>query len=395
MTPSYDRPARLDEEPGSRAAARIGARAARTRRRRQQATRLVPQALVVATLAGGTTAFVADGKSVTLEVDGAERRVYTLADTVGELLDAGGVDTGPYDRVLPAPDTGLHHGDTVTVRHARPVQLTVDGRRRTLWTTARTVDEALGRLAMPGRADVSASRGTAIGRNGLAVEVLTEREVRVVVAGRERTVRTRAATVREALREAGVDPHPEDRVSAPLDSVPRNGQRIVVEQVRTRERVRVETVPYPTVTRRDPSRYAGERVVERPGREGARRVVYRVRTVDGVRKEHQRLSVTVLREPEPQVVRVGTRPRPASVAGAEGLNWSALASCESGGRPHVTDPSGTYGGLYQFDTRTWQGVGGSGRPQDASAEEQTYRAKKLYIQRGAAPWPVCGRNLYR
>ncbi|MYW30724.1 transglycosylase family protein, partial [Streptomyces sp. SID2119] len=91
--------------------------------------------------------------------------------------------------------------------------------------------------------------------------------------------------------------------------------------------------------------------------------------------------------------RTGTRQRPASVAGADGLNWSALAACESGGRAGAVDPSGTYGGLYQFDTQTWQSLGGGGRPQDAPAAEQTYRAKKLYVQRGASPWPHCGRRL--
>lgn len=81
------------------------------------------------------------------------------------------------------------------------------------------------------------------------------------------------------------------------------------------------------------------------------------------------------------------------MVGADGLNWSGLASCESGGRPRAVDASGTYGGLYQFDTQTWRSLGGSGRPQDAPASEQTFRAKKLYLQRGASPWPHCGRRL--
>jgi hypothetical protein len=59
------------------------------------------------------------------------------------------------------------------------------------------------------------------------------------------------------------------------------------------------------------------------------------------------------------------------------------------------DPSGRYGGLYQFDVKTWHSVGGSGRPQDASAAEQTRRARRLYADRGAAPWPVCGVHLRR
>jgi hypothetical protein len=74
------------------------------------------------------------------------------------------------------------------------------------------------------------------------------------------------------------------------------------------------------------------------------------------------------------------------------LNWSALARCEAGGNPHAVDPSGRYGGLYQFDSGTWHSLGGSGRPQDASPSEQTARARKLYRQRGAAPWPACGRR---
>ncbi|MET7433156.1 transglycosylase family protein, partial [Streptomyces flaveolus] len=101
----------------------------------------------------------------------------------------------------------------------------------------------------------------------------------------------------------------------------------------------------------------------------------------------------VVRRPRAQVIKVGTKPRPPSVREADHLNWGALAACESGGRPNAVDPSGTYGGLYQFDARTWQSLGGKGRPQDASAEEQTYRAKRLYVRRGASPWPHCGTRL--
>ena len=83
----------------------------------------------------------------------------------------------------------------------------------------------------------------------------------------------------------------------------------------------------------------------------------------------------------------------ASAPANDGLNWSGLAACESGGNASAVDPSGTYHGLYQFDAGTWQSVGGSGVASQASAEEQTMRAQMLYEQRGSAPWPVCGANL--
>jgi hypothetical protein len=69
----------------------------------------------------------------------------------------------------------------------------------------------------------------------------------------------------------------------------------------------------------------------------------------------------------------------------------AIAQCESGGNPAAVDSSGTYRGLFQFDSGTWASVGGSGDPAAAPAEEQYRRAAMLYARSGASPWPVCGR----
>lgn len=73
--------------------------------------------------------------------------------------------------------------------------------------------------------------------------------------------------------------------------------------------------------------------------------------------------------------------------------WAYLRDCESGGNYKAVDPSGTYLGAYQFDQQTWESVGGSGSPVDASPAEQDYRAWLLYQQRGNSPWPYCGRFL--
>ena len=72
--------------------------------------------------------------------------------------------------------------------------------------------------------------------------------------------------------------------------------------------------------------------------------------------------------------------------------WKKVANCESSGNPRAVNPAGYYG-LFQFDKQTWRSVGGTGNPAQASAAEQLMRAKKLYAQRGASPWPVCGRFL--
>ena len=81
----------------------------------------------------------------------------------------------------------------------------------------------------------------------------------------------------------------------------------------------------------------------------------------------------------------------APTATADGLNWAALAKCESGGNPRAVNPAGYYG-LYQFSLSTWHSVGGAGNPIDASPAEQTARAQALYARGGASQWG-CGRHL--
>ncbi|MFG2927899.1 ubiquitin-like domain-containing protein [Streptomyces achromogenes] len=379
-------------EPDGRAARRRGIRGGD--RPESAVRRLLPQALVVAFLAGGTSAFVAEDKAIELSVDGHRRTLHTFADDVGELLAEEGVRVGAHDMVAPAPGTELGSGDEVAVRYGRPVLLTLDGHRRQVWTTAHTVAGALEQLGVRAEgAYLSASRSRRISRAGLALDVRTERAVTVMADGRTRTVRTNAATVREVVEEAGITLRGQDTLSVPGDSFPRDGQTVTVLRVTGRREVHEEPIPFPAVRIADPTLFQGTEVVTQPGRPGLRRTVYYVRTVNGVRQRPRPESTELVRPPRTQVVKAGTRPRPASVHDADHLDWHALAVCESGARPDAVDPSGTYGGLYQFDTRTWHGLGGTGRPQDASAEEQTYRAKKLYVQRGASPWPHCGARL--
>lgn len=347
-------------------------------------------------LAGGTAGFLAGDKAVQLSVDGHGRALHTFAGDVTALLRQQGVATSAHDLVAPGPAAELTHGDEVAVRYGRPLTVTVDGQRRRVWTTARTVDQALHQLGVRAQGSyLSASRSAPIGRRGLDLDVRTERQVTFLVDGDERTVRTNAATIGEAVAAAGIVLRGQDITSVDPRSFPRDGQRVAVLRISSREEIRDEPVQYDTERHPDASLYRGTTAVDAPGRAGLRRATYVTLTVNGVRQRPRRVASQTLRDPASRVVRFGTRQLPTSVPGADGLNWPALARCESGGRPNAVDGGGRHGGLYQFDGATWQRLGGAGRPQDAPAAEQTYRAKKLYVQRGAAPWPDCGRRLYQ
>ncbi|MEV5510895.1 resuscitation-promoting factor [Streptomyces orinoci] len=383
------------EEPAPAPAPRRGRGRKRPALNAEPLRRLLPQALVVAFLAGGTSAFIASDKAVQLSVDGTPRTLHTFADDVEELLADEGMHVGEHDIVAPGPHHDLATGDRVIVRYGRPVTLTLDGQRRQVWTTARTVDGALRQLGVRAEgAYLSSSRSAPIGRQGLNLDVRTERSLTFLVDGHERPVRTNAATVRDAIREAGIELHGEDTASVDPDSFPREGQTISIMRITGGQEVREEPIDFTTERHDDPSLAKGTQVIAQRGEKGMERVTYALRSVNGVKQKPRKIASQVVRKPRTQIIKVGTKPVPTTVKGTEGLNWAALARCEAGGRPNAVDPSGTYGGLYQFDVRTWQSLGGSGRPQDAPAGEQTMRAKKLYVSRGASPWPVCGRKLH-
>ena len=80
-----------------------------------------------------------------------------------------------------------------------------------------------------------------------------------------------------------------------------------------------------------------------------------------------------------------------TAAADSGVNWDAVAKCESGGNWAINTGNGYYGGL-QFSPATWKANGGSGMPNQASREEQIRVAENVYKTQGIGAWPTCGAN---
>jgi uncharacterized protein YabE (DUF348 family) len=341
-------------------------------------------AFVLLGLVGGLLAYAAAQKSVTLLIDGQAREVGTYAATVGEVLEDEGVPADEHDVVLPAAHQTLGDGDTVVLNRARPLRLTVDGVDREVYVTALSVDEALEQLGY--RADglvVSASRSERLPLGGMELTITTPKDVTLIADGEERVVTTTAATAGELLAEQGIELSDTDKTSLYPEQVLLDQMRLQVYRVTVKQKSVTTPIPHETVEVKDPAAFEGEETVVEDGRDGQKVTTYRVTSVDGEVVGRKKLNAQVTREPVTEKVRVGTKERPAPAD--DGLNWAAVAQCESGGNPRAVNPSGYYG-LYQFSLPTWQSVGGSGNPIDASPEEQLKRAKILYARSGPGQW---------
>ena len=356
---------------------------------------LVLQAAVVLAVVAGTTAFVTFDKTVQLSVDGRQTTVRSFARTVGDVLDSRGISVGEHDLVVPSPSTPLADRSRIVVRFGRPLDLTVDGRETRVWTTAQSVDEAMALMGLrTDRAYVSASRYEPIGRSGLSLAVRLPHEVTFLADGRRVEVTTTAPTVGDALAAAHLSLRKQDTVDADLGSYPQDGQVISLTRIDGRNVTQQLPIAFSIVRQDSADMFKGDTTIEKAGSVGVRVRTWAYRYVNGKLAGRTLISDRVTAQPVTQVMLVGTKARPSHSPTADGLNWAALAKCESGGNPKAYNPAGPYYGLYQFSASTWHSVGGAGIPTDASSSEQTYRAQILYNRSGAGQWPVCGHNLF-
>ena len=362
---------------------------------RRHASRLAAFALTITALSSAVTAFATMDKTVRLDVDGRTVAVRTFASNVAAVLRTAHLKLAPHDAVAPDLTAPVRDGSRVVVRHGRLLTLQVDGQQRQVWVTALSVDDALDQLGL--RADgewVSVSRSRAIPRRGLAVSLRLPQHVTVLVDGKRMSTQTTAPDVTTLLSDLNVTVGTLDHVSTPASAYPVDGMVVSIDRISLRTVTESVAIPFKTVHVKTSSLYVGQSQVTRAGQPGVRVNAYQL-TWRNHKLAARRLVHTAVRaHPVAQIVALGTKPKPRYTPAADGLNWPALARCESGGNPREVSGNGQYRGLYQFTMGTWQSVGGHGDPIDASSNEQTYRAQILYRRSGDSSWPTCGHYLY-
>jgi len=83
---------------------------------------------------------------------------------------------------------------------------------------------------------------------------------------------------------------------------------------------------------------------------------------------------------------------PAAAIAATADEFAALRMCESGGNYQTNTGNGYYG-AYQFSLATWQSLGYTGYPHQASPATQDEAARRLQARSGWGQWPACSAKL--
>lgn len=386
---------------------------------------LAGQAMVMLSLVAGLVAFVGNGKSVQVVVDGEAQTVQTFGGTVADVLRTANVTVTENDDVYPALASAVEDGAAIQVNKATAVEVQLNGAETVVHTTGETVGELVDELGVASDSDISAPAETRLVTLSSTLSISTQKTVTLAVDGKDHRIETTVNTVSDLLAEAKVTLGDEDRVSVPVNSSLITGIGLKVTRVESDKKVtETEKIDFSSTEKETDELLIGEREVVQAGVAGERTRIFTVTVIDGKETGREKISDKVTREPVDEIIAVGTReeepePEPeeeekveAAAAGeppveietpnhspaaavSGGSAWDALAECESGGNWSINTGNGYYGGL-QFSQSSWLGAGGgkyAPLPHQASREEQIATAEVLKQNGGWGHWPSCSSKL--
>ena len=150
-------------------------------------------------------------------------------------LSAAGLSVASHDTLAPAGAASISDGSEIALNRGRVFTVTIDGKKQQIWTTARTVDQALAEIGRnPADYQLSANRSRQIPLGGLQVTAATLHTVSLAGSHvKAASVTSPARTVGALLDAQGVKLGKNDRVSPALGTALTDGVTVTVRTLPT------------------------------------------------------------------------------------------------------------------------------------------------------------------
>ncbi|MBS6500699.1 MAG: G5 domain-containing protein [Clostridium sp.] len=224
--------------------------------------------------------FINMRKTVTMEIDGKEETFVTYKGTVKDVLDTNGVEVNPKDKVQPALNGKVSEGDTISIKRAVSVELTVGDKQVKIDTAEDTIEEML--------------------------------EVE------EEELKNQGIEFNEGL----------DEITPALSTKITSDLKINLVKVEVKKELAKEAIDFDVVVESDASLDSGLEEVKQNGASGEKEVTYEIVYKNGEEFSRSVKSSKVLAEPVNKIVAQGTRKAFASRDG-QLLNYKSVIYCES------------------------------------------------------------------
>ncbi|PLR65732.1 G5 and 3D domain-containing protein [Bacillus sp. UMB0893] len=274
--------------------------------------------LVSLVVLGTGTAFAAFETSkdtVTVSLNGKEEKLRTHAGTVNELLQELDIDIKQEDEVSPSGDTKIKDNLNVVYEASKPVQLTVNDEKRTIRTTAKTVEEFIKeqRIELTEHDKMNASLHTKISDN-LKLNIDKAIQITLNVGDKEQQVWSTSTTVADFLKEQKVQVNELDKVEPQIHQTLSANDVVIVTRVEKVTDVVEEPVAFSVVTKNDGNISKGKQEVIKPGAEGTVAKHFEVIMENGKEVSRKLIKEETKKESQDRVVAIGSKADPKPVS---------------------------------------------------------------------------------
>ena len=226
-----------------------------------------------------TMTVVSMRKTVNIRIDGSNETFVTYKGTVKDVLDTNGVEVNPKDKVQPALNSKVSEGDTISIKRAVSVELTVGDKQVKIDTAEDTIEEML--------------------------------------------------EVEEELKNQGIEFNEGlDEITPALNTKITSNLKINLVKVEVKKELAKEAIDFDVVVETDANLDSGLEEVRQDGASGEKEVTYEIVYKNGEEFSRAVKSSKVVAEPVNKVVAQGTRKTFASRDG-QLLNYKSVIYCES------------------------------------------------------------------
>lgn len=329
---------------------------------------------------------------ITIHDRGIEKSVISKQKTLRSVFREIGIVLDRNDIIEPGLDSPLvGRSYQVNIYRARPVTV-IDGAREVRIMSAFQTPKQIAKHAGIELRDedvTSLSISDNLIDSGASVIMTVKRAkpINLTLYGKQAVVYTQADTVGGLIKEKKITLGKNDRTSLPLNAELTSNMLLDIWR-EGRQTVTVEEdVQFTTKEIQDADQKVGYRRVVTPGIKGKQLVTYNMVIKNGNVTDKQAINKVVTTAATEEVVIVGSKP---DFGGDFAAALAKLRSCEGS---YTSNTGNGYYGAYQFDRGTWSSVADPAKYGNASPAEQDAAARALYVRRGWSPWPVCGAGL--
>lgn len=263
-------------------------------------------------LAGGGTAYAAHEltkQSVSVSINGKKKNIRTHAKTVGDLLEALDIKTRDEDKITPAKQTQITADMNVVYEAAKPVKLTLNGKEKTLWSTAKTVGALLDEqdVDVKEHDQIDPAIDTEVSKD-MKINIEPAFQVTVNDAGKEKKIWTTSTTVADFLKQQKMNIKDEDKIKPALDEKLTKGKAdITITRIEKVTDVVEEKIAFDVKKQEDASLEKGQEKVVQKGKEGKLKKHYEVVKENGEEVSRELVKEETAEQSKDKVVAIGTK----------------------------------------------------------------------------------------